>query len=111
MSKTILINDETHCGKILNQVLLTFDQEQITLGDLLKKRIEEEVSNSSKQNTNSKNSIFQKQNPHAHVALHAFRENGFLILVNNKEVSELDQLIPIHSNLQIRFVALHPYSV
>lgn len=110
MSKTILINDETHCGKILNQVLLTLDQEQITLGDLLKKRIEEEVSN-SKQLSNQKNSIFQKQNPHAHVALHAFRENGFLILVNNKEVKELDQLIPIHSNLQIRFVALHPYSV
>ena len=111
MSKTILINDETHCGKILNQVMLTLEGDCITLGELLKKRIEQEVDDANAKKTPKEKAIFKKQATTAHIALYPFRENGFFVLINNKQIKDLDHPIPLNNGLRIRFIELHPYAV
>lgn len=113
MIKHILINDETSCGKVLNQVLLSFEEETITLSQLIKKRIEEETEVNSNEKPNKQKSIFLKQSKRqdAYKALHAFREHGFFVLINNKHIKDLDAEIALHNTPSIRFVALHPLAV
>lgn len=108
MAKTILISDETQSGTVLNQVLLTIEEDSLTLGELIKKRIKEEVAPIAEKMKRSP--IFQKQakRKEAHMALHAFRENGFFILINNRQVQDLDQQIPLNNALTVRFIALSP---
>ena len=111
MSKTILINDETPCGKILNQVMLTLEKDCITLNELLKERIEQEINDSNANKHTKAKAIFHKQTESAYIALHAFRENGFFVLINNQAVRDLNQLIPIRNDLRVRFIQMHPQVV
>lgn len=84
----LTINDETATGRVLNQVLLSFQNSEITIRQLIKQRILEE--NRDKQ-----------------VSFRAFRERGFHIRVNNQQVSSLDEQIEINNRTRVSFIELN----
>ncbi len=123
--KTLVIKDEAISGKVLNEIALKFETEYITVKELIAKRIEEEVhryqndidsytrqglvlpTNLEKRlNKKSKQSIdLEKQ---IYIAFDAFLKNGFFILIDNEQVSELEQKFLVDETSDITFIKLTP---
>jgi hypothetical protein len=87
MMNFLTINDETANGRVLNQILLTFQKNEITVRQLIKKR-----------------SIEEKRDDQ--VSFRAFRERGFHIRINNQQVKNLDEQILIDNKTRVSFVEL-----
>lgn len=87
MMNLLTINDETANGRVLNQVLLSFQKNNITVRQLIKKRALEEKRDDQ-------------------VSFRAFRERGFHIRINNQQVKNLDQQIKINNKTRVSFVEL-----
>jgi hypothetical protein len=124
MTKTLIINDESAIGKILNQIILEVERDAITVKELITKRVEKEVEDFNKslpeyfkglvqpsENQRVLNGIQIKwkeidAEKQVYVALQAFQENGFFILVDNKQVESLNEIILIEPSTTISFVKL-----
>lgn len=83
----LTINDETANGRVLNQVLLSFQKDKITVRQLIKQRTIEEKRDNQ-------------------ISFRAFRERGFHIRVNNQQVKNLDQQIRLDNKTRVSFVEL-----
>ena len=121
---TITIKDETASGKVLHEIALRFEKEYITVKELIESRIKLEVEKYESQdmsqvptlvtplnkidylNAKRKKSIdVEKQ---IYVALDAFQNNGFFILVDDEQVDQLDQRILIDESSNVSFIKLTP---
>jgi hypothetical protein len=127
MSVAVLIKDETSTGKIIGEQILRFPAERITVKQIIEQRIESEVEkynannaqafwgliqpNDSEQELNgfkikkrkSVDAETQKQ-----LAIQAFQSNGFFLLVNDKQLTELDDEILITPKTSVLFIKLVP---
>jgi len=122
--KTITIKDEVISGEIINHILLQFDKEYVTVRELISARIKEEVSKyeNDKQsytsglvlptnlekrlNNTAKHQIdVEKQ---IYVALNAFKNNGFFVLVDDEQVEKLDDKILVDESTTVSFLKLTP---
>ena len=109
MQHDIIISDENPNGTIINQVYLPFERPTVTIEQLIKARVEQEIEAYDTSAEASTDNIALRQGPSnksRHIVLSSFRENGFFIRVNGKIVHELDQEITIHPNTQICFVQM-----
>jgi len=122
--KTLIIKDETATGKILNEILLQFESEYITVKELIEARIEAEILRYEKdlnsyinglvlptdieRRLNKKNKTRIDPEKQLYVALEAFQNNGFFILVGNEQIEKLDQQFLVDESTQISFVKLTP---
>jgi len=130
MSLTLTIRDETASGKLYNEVPLVFPSEQITLRELIRERVYQEVQDYNNQQTETAfrglvqpSEAEQTLNAHkspapskAHKqidwkqqydrALEAFQNNGFLVLVGERQAEDLDEVITLNSASQVSFVKL-----
>ena len=109
MQHDIIISDENPNGTIINQVYLSFERPTVTIEQLIKARVEQEIEAYDTSAEASTDNIALRQGPSnksRHIVLSSFRENGFFIRVNGKIVHELDQEITIHPNTQICFVQM-----
>ncbi|MCO6476351.1 MAG: hypothetical protein J5I94_07010 [Phaeodactylibacter sp.] len=97
----LMIHDETESGTLLNQVCLLLEESSITVEELLRRRIEQEVESFG---GNAGEGVFQLQPAGSHAALRPFRERGFVIFVNNRRVDDLGQEIEVSPNTSVRFV-------
>ncbi len=123
---TLIIKDETAVGKLLHEIELQFKEDSITVEALIRKRVEQEVKSyndlgnanrlvqptefeeklNKTQTKNTKNKIdVEKQ---IYVALDAFQQNRFFILVGNEQVDQLDAPIIVSKDTDISFVKLTP---
>jgi hypothetical protein len=102
----ILIQDAHTNGQILNEVLLEIPTPTITVGELIRLRVEQEAMSFQSHPGKSAISIRQKGDGSRFAALQAFRENGFTIFVNNQSIRQLDQEIALQPDTNIRFVQL-----
>ncbi len=123
--KTLLIKDEAISGKVLNEIALKFENEYITVKELIAKRIQKEVERY--QNDLSNYTIkglvlptdlekrLNKKSPPSidiekqiYVALDAFQNNGFFILIDDEQVDGLNQRFLVDESTKISFIKLTP---
>lgn len=128
MKTTLTISDESLTGKLLNQIILELEDEIITVGELIKVRVHKEIENYNQnigdyfnglvQPTetevvlNQTKSVKQKRTIDAeqqtYIALEAFQQNGFFILIDNRQAESLEQEILVANDTQVSFVKLTP---
>lgn len=124
---TIRIKDETASGKILNDVLISLKTEIVTIREIITLRVTSEVEeyNSKKpdfffglvQPTDSEKTLNgfrmakkkiidpEKQ---VFIALDSFLNNGYFVLVDDRQASSLDELVLVEKNTSVSFVKLTP---
>ena len=123
----ILISDELLNGTITNQFEIELSVNEITAQELIELRVHNEVDSYNKKQTmyykglvdpsdaektlngfkmkNQQNIDAEKQ---VYIALNAFQKNGFFILVDDKQIEELEQRIVLHETSKVSFVKLTP---
>ena len=123
----LTINDATLGGDILNKITLDLNSELITVRDLISARVTSEVDSYNKklpeyykgliQPTDAEKTLngfkirsrkkidVEKQ---IYVALDAFLKNGYFVLIDDKQVVDLDEEIRVTNNTSINFVKLTP---
>lgn len=127
MSVAVLIKDETSTGKIIGEQILRFPAERITVKQLIEQRIESEVEKYNANNAQAFWGLIQpkdseqelngfkvkKRKPvdaqsQKQLAIQAFQSNGFFLLVNDKQLTELDDEILITPKTAVLFIKLVP---
>lgn len=127
MSLTLTIHDETLSGDIQNSFTLDDLNEQLTVKELIRSRVYQEVKdhNQSKKNrqlfsglvrptpTEEKLNKSSKKEPknidweeQFDKACEAFEKNGFFILIENQQAQSLEQTFLIKPDMSISFVKL-----
>lgn len=121
---TLIINDETAAGEILQKISLQFEQEYISVKELIEARIKTEIQRYEKELDGYKKSLvlptnleqrLNKKNPpkidvekQLYTAFQAFQRNGFFILIDDEQVEDLDQKFLIEESTQVSFIKLTP---
>jgi hypothetical protein len=124
----ITIKDESMTGTIRNQFVMKVQKENVKVKDLIKSRVFHEVNlfNRSKSeffqglvqpldsdSVEGKLNHYKMRKPKLidaekqyYLALNAFQNNGFCMLIDNEQYSDLEEEIKIHKNLSVSFVRL-----
>ena len=124
---TLTVRDETISGQTSNSFDLEFETATITVRELIRKRVYEEVREFNLkaeeyfrglvQPTDTEQTLNGYKLKHkrlidweeqARKAEEAFEHNGFFILVDDKQVESLDEEIEIRLKTQVSFVKLMP---
>lgn len=132
MSFTLAIRDETAAGKVFDAKCLVFPSEQITVRELIRERVYQEVQDfNQRQSENVFKGLVQPSGTEKilngqrteyrlnqrrqidwkeqfRLATTAFEQNGFFILIDNKQAESLDQNFSISPNTEVSFVKLTP---
>jgi hypothetical protein len=127
MTNTLLIQDETATGAVLHRLALELAQETITVRELIEQRVRQEVEAYNQRNDDVFPGLIQptdservlngyrlKKNhridaeKQLYRALEAFQQNGFFILVNDRQVETLDEPIWLGAGATASFVKLTP---
>lgn len=122
--KTLTIKDENSSGKVLNEIKLQFEDEFVTVQELISERIKIEIEKyknkvddvfkglvvpkdiEERLNEKSRREIdIEKQ---LYIAFDAFNKNGFFILVDNEQVVELDEKFLVDETTNVSFIKLTP---
>ncbi|MFY7741555.1 MAG: hypothetical protein ACOVQR_02830 [Flavobacterium sp.] len=123
----ILISDELLNGTVTNQFEMQVESDQLTVADLIKKRVAIEIENYNKRLPEYFNGLVQPKEAERtlngyklkakqlidvekqiYIALDAFQKNGFFVLVDYEQLEELDQVVTLKSTSKIAFVKLTP---
>ncbi len=123
----ILVQDETATGTVLNQMEMSLPAADLTLKELIALRVLKEVEAYNKKQPKHFQGLVQpteaertlngfKLKPktlidgekQVYIALEAFTKNSFFVLVNNKQIASLDEVIPASDLTTISFVKLTP---
>jgi hypothetical protein len=120
MSATLVLRDESPSGTLLRTRTLDCVEEEITVRDLITRRVREEVRDYNRIAARGA-SFTGLVRPEAvdapgeidweaqrDVALHAFTTNGFFVLVGDRQVESLDERIRIGLGTEVSFVKLVP---
>jgi len=129
MTRTLNVFDETTTGDRSDNIKLTFPTERITVRELLRERIYQEVQD---HNLNqAQNPIFQglvqptdtelslngyklkkprliDWKPQFDKAIEAFEHNQILVLINSHQAETLDETIEITRSTEVSFLKLTP---
>lgn len=128
MSLAVTLLDETTTGKVVNQTTLKLVSERISVRDLISQRIREEVEKFNRQkkldifsglvqpsDTEKTLNGYKMKKPklidvdkQIDLALTAFESNGFFLLVDDRQVEELDEMLTLRENSMVSFVKLVP---
>lgn len=124
---TITIKDETVVGKVLREIELEFFKTEITLKELIAERVRNEVAAYNKrlpayfqglvqpsEAEQTLNGFRVKQRKEidaekqVYVALDAFQKNGFFVIVNDQQLTDLDASIKLSDSASASFIKLTP---
>jgi len=127
MSNQLTIADETPLGEKRSSRILDFLTEQITVRELVRERVYEEVREYNATLPDVYNGLVQPTDTEITLngyrirnrrpidwekqyekALEAFDRNGFFILVDDRQVETLEDTITITPTTQVSFVKLVP---
>ena len=113
----VIVRDETPGGRSLAEVTLELPGPG-TLGELIRHRVREEVARHNLAPSHDFRGLVQprKRDPgrridweeQADVALQAFRQNGFFVLVGDRQVDDLDAELDLSTASDVAFVRLVP---
>jgi len=124
---TLSVRDENFSGKVLQEVLIGFRSETITVKDIIEARVRQEVDTYNKRLPEYYNGLIEpndaektingyklrSKNPidaekQVYVALDAFQKNGFFMLIDNRQATSLEQQVQLTGDTSISFVKLTP---
>lgn len=126
----VTVRDESASGKVLASFPLEFPTERITVGDLIRERVYQEVQDrelrvrshdplvkpeeverklngcAPKMPASLKRNVDWKKQ--FELACEAFERNGFFVLVDNRQVESLNETVEIGPEVSVSFVKLTP---
>jgi hypothetical protein len=124
---TLSIKDENFSGKVLQEVLIGFKSDLVTVKDIIEARVRQEVANYNNKLPDYYNGLIEPTDAEktingyklrskkpidaekqVYVALDAFQKNGFFVLVDNQQSTSMDQEILLREDTRISFVKLTP---
>lgn len=130
MPVTLTVRDETTAGKSYHEVPLEFPSERITVRELIRERVYQEVQDFNRdlqqrvfrglvQPTDTER-VLNGDRAEFHLkksrqidwkkqfekATEAFEKNGFFILIDDKQAEHLDQEFVIRAGTEVSFVRL-----
>jgi hypothetical protein len=124
---TITIKDETFAGKILREINLQFESEQVTVKDIITQRVLQEVENYNKKLPEFYNGLVEPTDAErtlngfrlkakrlidgekqVFIALDAFLKNAFFVLIDNTQSESLEQEVLLSKSTNVSFVKLTP---
>jgi hypothetical protein len=127
MSATITVRDETAAGKTTNELTLDVLTEKITVRELIRSRVYQEVQDYNRKGQEHFRGLVQptgaeqtlngyKMKTRREIdwkkqfdqACEGFERNGFFILVDDKQVEGLDEEIELRAGTRVSFVKLTP---
>ena len=127
MKQTITIRDELPFGKVVNELRFEVADERLTVRDLIRQRVHQEVMAYNLAKPGYFNGLVQPTDAEAtlngyklrrirqidwedqaDLALKAFESNGFFILVDERQAESLDEVVVIGEDTQVSFVKLVP---
>jgi hypothetical protein len=127
MPTTIVIRDERSPGKESGEIVLEDIPDRITLRDLIRTRVREEVARYNSEPLREFRGLvqpvdaevtlngFRLRTPRrldwqrqADVAEEAFLRSGFFVLVGDRQVEDLDEELALATDAEIRFIRLTP---
>ena len=130
MTVTLTVRDETAAGDVYSELPLEFPSERITVRELIRARVYQEVQDFNRERDervfrglvqpSDTERILNGNRPEYHLkqpreidwkqqfenALEAFRQNGFLVLIDNKQAESLDQEFSVSPGAEVSFVKL-----
>jgi hypothetical protein len=123
----LTIQDETATGSVLHRIELEVMQETLTVRELIAQRVHQEVATyNSRQSgvfqglvqpTDSERVLngFRMRQPkplnaeqQLYKALEGFRQNGYFVLVNDRQVESLDEEVWLGAGATASFIKLTP---
>lgn len=126
MTATLTVQDETIAGAG-QEMLLTFTSERITVDELIRSRVYQEVKDYHARQTTYFRGLVQPTDAERTLngyrlrqprridweeqyalAIAAFQRNGFIILVNEHQVDDLEEDITIQPDTLVTFLKLIP---
>ena len=124
---TVSVKDENFAGKVLQEVLVGFNSEIVTVKDIIEARVRQEVDNYNKRLPEYYNGLIEPNDAEktingfklrskkpidsekqVYVALDAFQKNGFFVLVDTQQSTSLDQQVKLTEDTRISFLKLTP---
>ena len=131
LATTVTVRDETTLGQRTNELTLEFLTERVTVRELIRSRIYQEVTEYNAAQSGYFRGLVQPSAPDPTAggtagdsrprerrridseaqferALRAFRANGFLVLVDDRQVTALDEEIELRHDTSITFLRLVP---
>lgn len=127
MATALRILDTTPTGRRLAELRLVVDAPRISVADLIRRRIRAEVERYNATPTDRFHGLVQPldaepgldgtRRPRARtidadaqceLALRAFARNGFFLLVGDRQVTDLYEMLELTDDLEISFIKLVP---
>ncbi|WP_035566584.1 hypothetical protein [Hymenobacter sp. IS2118] len=123
----LTILDENASGSILHRLELEINQEMLTVGELIARRVHDEVAAYNERQTGVFQGLIQPTESErvlngyqlrpsklidaeqqVYRALEAFQQNGFFILVNDRQVESLAEEVWLGEGVTASFLKLTP---
>ena len=128
MATTLTIRDETAAGKSVGETVLEFLTERISVRELIRSRVYQEVADYNRKQPDAFRGLVQPTEAETSLngcyrmktkreidwksqyekACTAFERNGFFVLVDNRQAETLDEEFTIESGTRVSFVKLTP---
>jgi hypothetical protein len=125
MSVTLDVFDETTSGQRHSAGAFQFDAATLTLRELIRLRVQQEVARFSAMDRDEFLGLIQPEESERILngvrerplpdwekqfakAITAFRGNGFLVLIDGRQITDLDETIRLTAQSQITFLKLVP---
>ena len=124
---TIAIKDENFSGSIIHEINLDFQQENVTVRDIITQRVIHEVDNYNQKLPAYFNGLVEPSDAEktingfklttrkmidaekqVYVALDAFTKNGYFLLIDTVQSESLEQEVFLKSTTSISFIKLTP---
>jgi len=123
--KTLTLTDESLTGDILGQIAIDIENERMTVSDLIKARVYQEVENYNEKLPQYFQGLVQPSGAEMqlngyrmkekraidpekqfYIALNAFQNNGFFILIDNRQAESLEEEVLFSQDTKVSFVKL-----
>lgn len=125
MALTLSIVDETTSGKRSNAGDFCFDAETLTLRELIRRRVQQEVERFNRSDAAVFRGLIEPEETERILngvrgrpvldwekqyakAITAFHGNGFLVLVDDRQITDLDQSLQLTMETRVAFMKLVP---
>ena len=116
MAVTLTVRDETMTGAVVHERPLEFPAERITVRDLIRERVYQEVQDFNRQpGAEACRGLVRPADPARRAidwrpqfdrAIEAFDQGGYFILVDDRQAESLDQELTIGRDTAVSFVRL-----
>lgn len=125
MSVSLPIQDQIDLGKVVSSRVLKFPVNRVTVKELIETRVSQEIESFMEQSSQPflniikpgsiegslNNSKYKKKvnfdiKAQQNIAINAFENNGYFILFNDRQLTELEDIVHITPNSKVVFFKL-----